>query len=315
MIPERRGVELPPRPQIPAVRERILTLGIPAQLRKRGGIPEWFRQMPWELVGAVERPPTLLRLSEYARPIEAQVPGYLAQLLLVKGTYENVQRTDFQTGVWSPEELWHSIGLYLDHDLYRMAQINGGRLPQTLEDVQFESSRRTETARIRRERLVRERIKPYLFGGTSYVLPALGTVVDLGGVVHELQTEIIYGAGSQLAFNIGDIALGTFLATIAPQESSHRSEYGVDLKKRLRESSIARHVGAWYLNKGKAVGEGIVDFQLVASVIVDLFDNPEGRDQIKKMDGILHQYPGMEDTYNLQTLFDRAKRAVAAHDL
>lgn len=314
-----RAVELPPKPLIPAVRERILQVGVPAQLRKRGGsrMPEWFRQIPWELSGAVERPPTLLRLSEYARPIEAQVPGTLAQLILIKGTYEDVRRTDFLSAIWSPDEHWHAEGLYLDHDLYEMVQRNGGQLPQTPDDVQFKPTRRAETARIREGRLRRERLIPFLFGGASYLIPGdvVGPVAGIGGVVHELATEDIYKRGSELAFEIGDIALGTLLATYAPYESDHRNEYSDDLKIRLADSPLARRLGARFLNKGKAVGEGVVDFRLIAKVIVDLYDNPAGQVQIKKMDGIMHEFPGMEDTYHFQTLFDRAKRAVAAHDL
>jgi len=226
-----------------------------------------------------------LRCIRYMHDVEHHTICYLRDVL-VTPAHQDVEITTFLS-FWAFEEYWHGEAL--------------GRV--------LEAHGESSEARIVAHRDGfdwHDRILPIATFVASKITSHVPAVHLSWGAINEWTAQAAYG---RLAAKAEHPTLSRLLARIMKQEGRHIDFYASRARDRLAASNAARRLTRRALRRfWTPVGAGLMPREEVAYVASYLFDDPEGRATVARIDRHIDRLPGLEGLH----LMDGARERLAA---
>jgi hypothetical protein len=146
-------------------------------------------------------------------------------------------------------------------------------------------------------------VSPAVWSLGSLAIKDLPAVHMAWGAVNEWTGQAGY---ARLAAKADHPVLTELLARIRKQEGRHIDFYASEAEVRLQRSSAARRLTRFALRRyWSPVGAGVMPDQEVAFMTQFLFDNPEGRVMVDRIDRRIDRLPGLEGLGILRQALDR----------
>ncbi|MHB8573137.1 MAG: ferritin-like domain-containing protein [Candidatus Dormibacteria bacterium] len=240
----------------------------------------------WQAVRRHPLPQGAVDSMLYMMDIETHTVIYLSELLVSKACMDPVI-TSFLS-VWVYEEMYHGEAFS------RFLRAYG---------IPVEPERAREVRL--REGLGRvSAVLAIMFG--SYLFDFFPAIYLSVGAINEMTTLTAY---EQLSARADHPVLTTILSRIIKQERVHYAFYRAQAARLLAESETARRVTNWFLRtRFVPVGEGVKTRAQVDALAIYLFDGPDGRAAVRRIDDAAGRLPGQAGVSLLEPVVDRAER-------
>jgi hypothetical protein len=238
----------------------------------------------------------------YMMDIETHTVIYLRDLLATR-VAADPQITAFLS-CWVYEELWHGEAFSDFLRSYGIEVPAEPKLPDGSTPMPTHPSRWRQL-----------RVKAGVGNGLGIVPTMLGSLITrdfaaihmMWGAVNELTTLTAYHA---LIRRCDHPVLHQLLHKVIRDERRHFAFYRAQAKARMQRSRSARRLVRWVLSTlWTPVGAGVKSEEEVDALALYLFgDSPEGREQVREIDRIISDVPGLEGLTILEDYLDSALR-------